>query len=327
MIRPLRAAAVGLLLPLFTPSIAEPQTYEVVGTRAAGMGGAFVAVADDASAIYWNPAAMATGAFFSLALDRNSVAATPDTGLQAGSQSATFVALGVPALGLTYYRLRATNVASLDGRSSLVTSLITHHAGVTLVQSLTDNISVGTTLKLVRGIAAAGFVGPAPDGDLLDQAEDLVGSARNQFDADLGVFARVGTLRAGLAVRNVREPEFKLPSNEATLQLARQVRGGVALTIATGVLVSADFDFVKVPGTIGLVRNFAAGGEAQLTRRGLVRGGFRFNTVEDQSGGRAPVGTAGGSYAALSSVFIDGHVTFGGDHSDRGWGVAARVIF
>ncbi len=36
---------------------ASAQGFEAVGTRALGMGGAFVAVADDASAVYWNPRA------------------------------------------------------------------------------------------------------------------------------------------------------------------------------------------------------------------------------------------------------------------------------
>ena len=37
------------------------------------MGGAFVAVADDASAVYWNPGGLAAAAYFSLVVDRNTV--------------------------------------------------------------------------------------------------------------------------------------------------------------------------------------------------------------------------------------------------------------
>jgi hypothetical protein len=46
--------------------VAAAQTIETVGERALGMGGAFVAVADDSSGTWWNPAALATGPFVDL---------------------------------------------------------------------------------------------------------------------------------------------------------------------------------------------------------------------------------------------------------------------
>ena len=49
-------------------SHAAAQGFETVGTRAQGMGGAFVAVADDATATYWNPAGMASIPIFDLTL-------------------------------------------------------------------------------------------------------------------------------------------------------------------------------------------------------------------------------------------------------------------
>src|SRR5690606_29722617 len=150
-------------------------------------------------------------------------------------------ALGVPALGLTYYRLRATNVLSQvippaasappplqTGELAQVSSLITHHTGVTLVQSLTDHVAVGTTLKLVHGVAAAAIVPAEDPGHLLDDAGGLVGNGSTEFDADIGIMAVAGALRAGLTVRNVREPQFETRDDEAVLRLHRQVRAGVA---------------------------------------------------------------------------------------------------
>jgi hypothetical protein len=273
-------------------------------------------------------------------LDHNTGEATPDSGPRAGSESASFLGLAMPALGLGYYRLRATRVAeaavpadrldvprTIDGLGVRVTSLVTHHAGVTLVQSLTDNIAVGTTLKLVRGVAASEFVVPGAGDDLLDAAEDLVGAAGNQFDADIGVLATFGTLRAGVTARNVREAEFDVPGGAEALRLKRQVRGGVALTLAAGVVASVDVDLTKNPGPTGEVRHLAAGAEARVARRAFVRGGFRFNTLGDQPHGRTPVGTAGATYAVFDSMLVDGAAAFGSDRAARGWGVGVRVIF
>ena len=69
------------------------QTFGGIGTRAEGMGGAFVAVADDASAVYWNPAGIATGATFDL-----QVPSRPTR--------AVFVGAALPVLGASYYRTR-----------------------------------------------------------------------------------------------------------------------------------------------------------------------------------------------------------------------------
>ena len=62
------AFAAGVLAGTALP--ANAQIYEIVGTRAQGMGGAFVAVADDATATWWNPAGLATGAYFSSVIER-----------------------------------------------------------------------------------------------------------------------------------------------------------------------------------------------------------------------------------------------------------------
>jgi len=332
-------AFVAILLTL-TAAPAWAQPYEVLGTRAAGMGGAFVAVADDASAIYWNPAALATGSYFSLVMDYGLAEATPGNRLRAGSQSGSFLGLGVPALGIGYYRLRATTVApspvpadrldaprDLEGQGVRVASLVTHHVGVTLVQSLTDHIVVGTTLKYVHGNAASGFAALRPADELLEAAEELEGADGDQFDADIGAIATYGTLRVGFTVRNVAEAEFDTPGKLDTLRLDRQYRAGMALTLATGFIVSADMDLSETPGLTGDVRNFAFGGEARLARRVVVRGGFRFNTLDDQPDGRTPVGTAGGSFLVLSSLFVDGQATFGSDDAARGWGIAGRFVF
>jgi F plasmid transfer operon, TraF, protein len=313
------------------PSLAATQGFEVIGTRAAGMGGAFVAVTDDASAVYWNPGALASGAYFSLLLDWNEAKATRDNdpALGAGTQSGTLFSIAALPVGVSYYRLRDSNVRPASGGNLRLDTLITHHAGVTFVQSLGDRMSVGGTVKLVRGIAATDL--RPPDGrdadDLLDDADDLVGHASNKFDADLGVLVALGTFRAGLTVRNVSEPEFEVAGSSETLRLERQARAGISLVAATGLLVAFDADLIRTPGPLGDVRNIALGAEARVVRRGFVRVGVRANTVDDQPAGRAPVFSLGGSYAVFGSLLVDGQFTGGSEAGGPGWGLAARIVF
>src|SRR5947208_4802933 len=95
------------------PSAAFAQRFDDIGVRAQGMGGAFVAVADDSTATWWNPAGLAT------ALTVVDVSASI---LEGGGRS---VALGFPSLGLSYYRLTirelqpsATTALTASGRQT-----------------------------------------------------------------------------------------------------------------------------------------------------------------------------------------------------------------
>src|SRR5215218_1954998 len=181
------------------------QTFDTVGTRAAGMGGAFVAVADDASAAYWNPGGFAAGNFFTMVLDRSTAKVDPGRPDGAQQGDGLLVSVGMPALGLSYYRLHSAVLtpALLPTQSALqpagvrVDTLVTHHSGVTLVQSIVRGVAVGTTLKVVRGIAATGVAVDVRRDELLGGDNGATGKGTNKFDADVGVMATAGTFKAG----------------------------------------------------------------------------------------------------------------------------------
>ena len=103
----------GLILAaILLPAAAAAQNVETVGSRALGMGGAFVAVANDSSATWWNPAALADGPFFSMTLGR--AVAGQDDVLPAARTSVTEFALTTPPAGISYYRWRLSDNSDIS---------------------------------------------------------------------------------------------------------------------------------------------------------------------------------------------------------------------
>ena len=297
----------------------------------------FVAVADDASAVYWNPAGLATsGRLFTINLDFNQGHAEPATSPASrteGDRTGSLIAIGTPPLGLSYYRLTATRLtpAGANGLySTHLQNLVTHNAGISLVQSVVGRVAVGTTLRFVHAETASGLSNVDTE-DMLGKARDLPSTGKNTVDADVGVMAMLGQFRAGVTVRNLKQPTFTTSGNE-TVQLKRQSRAGIAYVGLQGLIASADFDLEPTDGSIGEERNIAAGAEAQLWPRIFLRGGFRVNTREPLIAGpmgaeHAKVYTLGGSALTIRSLIIDAQVTLGSKAGDRGWGIAGRMVY
>jgi hypothetical protein len=328
------AASMFFLVVVAASGTAAAQTFETLGTRAGGMGGAFVAVADDATAVYWNPAGLAlSGSLFSLVIETGQDKAEPDDLVAAGRRSASMVALTTPPLGLAYYRLSFTKIAPLSAVLTAsavpavnVERLITHHAGVTVVQQLTTSIAIAVTGKMVHGNAVSAVVLNGNRDDLFDSADDLPDKGTTKFDADIGVMARLRAWRAGLTVRNITEPEFTTAGADP-LELKRQTRAGVAFLGVAGLIASADVDIERQQGSLGEERNFAGGGEARIMPRLFVRSGIHFNTLSDQPGGRAFVYSLGAGVIAYRALTVDARVTLGSNTGDRGWSVAGRLAY
>jgi hypothetical protein len=162
---------------------AGAQIVEAVGARALGMGGAFVAVASDSTASWWNPAGFGAGPFFDMTIARASteVAGSPP----AWRQRVSWFTVGTPPVGFGYYRLRITDIQPFDPTGGThanredreagvgVHSLSASQLGVTLVHTLVPGVHAATTLKYLRGTLQS---------------------------------SREGALRLGGVVRNVREP-------------------------------------------------------------------------------------------------------------------------
>jgi long-chain fatty acid transport protein len=313
----------GLILTLGSPTAA--QSFESVGERALGMGGAFVAVANDSSAAWWNPAGLATGPFLDLSVGKGS--ATADADLPASRTGVWSFSLSTPPLGVSYYRLKITEMragpatgpaeAGREDRAAGegLRSLSISQFGATVLHTITT----GVTAR-VRGFDPIDASAGIPE--LLDAGDDLDGGEVDAtLDVDVGLLATRGAVRVGVTARNLRAPRF------GGRKLPRQVRAGAAFDGATAgtvpVLLSVDADLGRYDGVGGDRRVIAVGVEHWLRPlRFAIRGGARFNTAGEQD----RTVTAGASVAARAGLFIDGYAAAGGP-GGHGWGIAARVSF
>ncbi len=302
------------------------QTFEVVGSRALGMGGAFVAVADDPTAVFWNPAGLASGQPAGATIewvrfrngDRKGAAAAGPW-----QRSAKFVSLGTWPIGLSYADFDETVlVADTAAGGLLARRFSTRHYGATLLQTLTEGLVVGTTLKYIRGTLASGPATGANAGEALGAAPTpaQTGDSKGVFDVDTSVMFDARVFRVGWTMRNLRSPRFEEPSGSA-IELKRRSRIGLAVLPADGLIFAVDLDLntADLPG--GPSRMVAVGAEHMLGSRLAVRGGARWNL----EGARAAVGSLGASFALRPGAWLDGHVTHGRAQGERGFGLALRA--
>lgn len=306
------------------------------------MGGAFVAIADDSSATWWNPAGQAAGPFLDASVGWGKTWVTG--ALPAWRDRVTSVAVAIPPIGVSYYRIRLTQIVSVptagaaadreEGLASVpIRSLSASQLGVTFVHSIFSGVHAGTTAKYVRGtLRSDRGVSMLDVSSSLARGDELEGGrAQSAFDLDIGLLAVRGRVRVGGVVRNVLEPEFEdeaMPAGSVRAKLPRQVRVGAAFDVdafaASPLRIAVDADVARYESQSGDRRVVAVGAEQRLLGRRLaVRAGGRVNTAGNKEG----VVTGGASIFIGSGIYVDGYAAGGGSDDERGWGLGARVSF
>ena len=273
---------------LVCPALAFAQLpIESVGSRAQGMAGAFVAVADDASAPFWNPAGLATGAPVGGVFDV--------TRFQDGNRRSVFGGIGAWPLGLTYVGQAATFQGSTFKSSTF---------GINVLQTVIDGLVVGANLKYVRGTI-----------------KDAASHSSGEFDVDLGAMADFQKARVGLTMKNLLRPSFTNAAGIAT-RIPREVRAGAAWLPKDGLTLALDLDLDTVGLWDGPRRGLAVGGETRVSPKLTARGGVRWNLEDDLN---RPAFSAGASYKLSASVTLDAHYTYSGNSRERAFGAALRA--
>ncbi|MBD3222559.1 hypothetical protein GF314_15095 [bacterium] len=206
------------------------------GNRALALGGAYTAVADDASAAIWNPAGLARAT-------RNQLQAS-QTELFGLGFSEQYAALALPhwrwgTAAVTYRRFGVDGIEGRDERGFLFDDDL---------EDAETEIALAYAHGLADGALALG-------GTLKLQTHELAGYSDSGLGADLGMWARpfdlVGAsfgadeLAFGLALRNIVEPTIKLDRDAVADPLT--VRMGLAWIqhMGPGVVVLASGDLER----------------------------------------------------------------------------------
>jgi hypothetical protein len=311
-----------LLIGLVWAAPASGQvSFEVLGGRALGMGGAFVAVADDATAFHWNPAGMTKGSPASMTVGWDKLQfgnpKAPVTPGQAQDSNA-LTSVSTWPLGFSYGYFTGAQVVAVDAEgNSAVRALRVHHLGATFAQTIVKGLVVGTTVKYLSGQSSIDVSSAYSGGEVLKEGLDRRVDGDGAFDLDVGVMGEVGPIRAGLTMKNLLEPTFVGDGGFET-QLKRRFRLGVAALLAAGLTLAFDVDLDTEDPLVR--RNYAVGGEVHLGSSVALRSGVRWS----RDGDKRPIASLGGSLRIRTGFWLDGYAIYS-RYDDRGWGIAMRI--
>lgn len=203
------AAALGMLL---APGAARAYFEDSeVGTRALGFSRAFTALADDPSAIYWNPAGIVgqVGPKFSVAYSKPYSVSGLSSDYLAGEFS-----VGPRCFGASLYHESVSGASGED--------IFTLATGGQVLRYRDVTVDVGVAAKLAR-VSLSPYT-------LEGASAETGGGSASGFAADVGVLVRMPSgWSAGWVVRNIGSPTFDIlgePGPKSELPTLSQI--GVA---------------------------------------------------------------------------------------------------
>jgi len=282
--------ALAALAALLLPGLAQADIFEKVGTfggqflkigvgaRGAGIGGAFVAMADDATAVFWNAAGIAR-----IDPDKSELSLNhANWPAELSYDQVGYVfhmkkipgAFAVHARALTMQPMEETTAFQPNGTGQTFDAGMLA-AGVTYARMFTDKFSAGVTANMIHtGLA-----------DLSQQT----------FSVDLGTLYDVGAagMKIGMAIQNIGSQE-KFIEREARIPSVFRVGTSATLLQGADQKLVGSFEFSHPPDNSERVN---VGAEYAFHKYLFLRGGYAFNyDAEGVAGGvgfHFPVSVAG----------------------------------
>jgi hypothetical protein len=265
-----RLIALAGLAALLLPGLAHADIFEKVGTfggqflkisvgaRGAGMGGAYVAMADEATSVFWNAAGIARVDPDKSQLSLNHANWPAELSFdQVGyvfHMKKIPGAFSVHARALTMQPMEVTTAFQPEGTGETFDAGMLA-AGLTYARSFTDKFSAGLTLSTIHtGLA-----------DLSQQT----------FSFDLGTLYDVGAagMKIGMAIQNIGSQE-KFIEREARIPSIFRVGTSATLLQTGGQKLVGSFEFSHPPDNSERVN---VGGEYSFKKYMFLRAGYAFN--------------------------------------------------
>ena len=240
-----------------------------VGARAAGMGGAFVAVADDPSAVFWNAAGVARIDADKSELEFNH--ATWPADLRFDHISYVFHmkripgAFAVHARSLSMDPMIETTAYESDPEqgtgNTFDAGMLT--AGVTYSRSFTDKFSAGVTGNFVH--------------------EGLAELSQQTFTFDVGTLYDVGVvgMKIGMAISNIGS-QIRFIDRDARIPAIFRVGTSMALLQSADQKLIGSFEFSHPPDNS---ERLNVGAEYAFRKYAYLRGGYNINYDSEKLAG------------------------------------------
>jgi len=262
-----------------------------VGARAEAMGGAFVGVADDATALFWNAAGIARIDPDKSELSLNHANWPADLSFDQVGYVFHIKripgAFGIHARALTMSPMVETTAYQPDPEvgtgEEFDAGMLT--AGVSYARSFTDKFSAGVTGNFIH--------------------EGLADLSQQTFAFDIGTLYDVGTLgmKIGMAISNIGS-QIKFIDREARIPAIFRVGTSLALLQTADQKLLGSFEFSHPPDNS---ERLNVGAEYGFRRYVFLRGGYNINyDAEGIAGGvgfHFPVSVAG--MADLDYAYTD----------------------
>ena len=257
---------------------AAPSLIISPSARAWGLGQSFVAVADDATAIYWNPGGLGflDGTHLSLTHSQLIPMLADDVYFETFNISHNIPAIGTIGLSviyLTYGKWMETDPTGLE---------IAEHTsyefafGGYYALKLSEGASLGIGLKVCHV-----FLAPATE------ATQFKEGAGTSFAADFGILGHpTDRISYGVAIQNVG-PNMSFIEKDDSAPLPRTLRGGVAFKPFVGKDYSTLVSLEATKALIGLDEFFTTWQFSEVRRDATLNGGLELtiaNFVSPRTG-------------------------------------------